>query len=448
MYRLLLASLALAACLAWAGSSALAQGGDEFQLPPVKLKPDRPTQIKPIPPTPDEREAPPAETPKETPPAEKPKETPPAEVPKVTPPAETPKETPPAEKPVEAPKVTPPPAKPAEAPKVEVPVETPKEIVLPPAAPPKKPTVIVKPPETPKKPPVIELPIEPAEEPPPTTIAKPAKAPAGATKAPSLELPAEPALPPPVTPKPAKAPALSMPPTAKEPNMAQVQKELAEAQVEPQPETDLTGLGEVGLVEETARTRKAYMRSLEALKDFYVSRANHTKIEWIDSELQAFEKVPRIQYLGVAELASPNLRPTQHIEAADQLYKEGLNYKDYPALPPGKKEYLKVAIEKFQAIIEKYPNSDKIAEAAFRLGEIYGGWYFQDWARAVQSYERCWQWDPSSSLPACFNAAKIYDDKLKNRVKAVELNNRVIATSQDDDLKRQAGDRIKALTGK
>jgi tetratricopeptide (TPR) repeat protein len=207
-------------------------------------------------------------------------------------------------------------------------------------------------------------------------------------------------------------------------------------------------MGEVGLVEEVARTRKAYGRALLALKDYYVSRATNTKIEWIDSELAAFDKVPKIQYLVVAELAGPNLRPTKHIEAADQLFKEGMNYKDYPAFPPGKKEYLKVAVEKFQTIIEKYPESDKIGDAAFRLGEMYGGWYFQDWARAVQSYQRCWQWDPGTPYPALFNAAKIYDEKLKNRVKAVELYNRVVVESKDQGLVGQAQDRIRALTGK
>jgi len=404
MYRFLLVVLTFVACLVWAGSTALAEGGDEFQLPPVKLKPDRPTQAKPIPPTPDERAAPPAETPKEPPPAEQPP------VP--------PKVAPPAEKAPEPPKVAPP--------------------VLAPKAPPV---------EAPKKPPTLELPTEPPAEPtPPPVLAKPAKAPAKTAK--PMELPPEPALPPPVTPKPAKAPDLALPPAGQEPRPTAVQKELVEAQVEPQPAVDLAGMGEVGLVEEVSRTRKAYARALTALKDYYVSRATVAKIQWIDSELAAFDKVPKIQYLVVAELAGPNLRPTRRIEAADQLHKEGINYKDYPAFPPGKKEYLKVALEKFQTIIEKYPESDKIADAAFRMGEIYGGWYFEDWARAVQSYERCWQWDPATPNPALFNAAKIYDDKLKNRVKAVELYNRVVAESKIEDHINQAQDRIRALTGK
>jgi len=419
MYRLLIALVALVACLTWAASTALAQASDEFQLPPVKLKPDRPAQAKPIPAMPDERVAPPAETPKETPPAEKPPEAP--KPPEVAPPAETPKVAPPAE----TPKVAPPP---------EVPAETPK-----------------KPPETPKKPLTLELPTEPPAEPtPPPVLARPAKTPAKApAKAPKT--PAfldEPTLPPPVTPKPAKAPDLALPPTGTEPRPTEVQKEIVEAQIEPQPEVDLAGMGEVGLAEEVARTRKAYGRALTALKDYYASRGNATKIEWIDSEIAAYDKVPKVQYLVVAELASPNLRPARRIAAGDQLYKEGLNYKDYPAFPPGKKDYLKVALEKFETIILKYPESDKIADAAFRMGEIYGGWYFEDWARAVQSYERCWQWDPATPHPALFNAAKIYDEKLKNRVKAVELYNRVVAESKNEDHVNQAQDRIRALTGK
>jgi len=162
----------------------------------------------------------------------------------------------------------------------------------------------------------------------------------------------------------------------------------------------------------------------------------------------AFEKVPKIQYLIVPELAGPDLRPARSIEAADQLYAEGVHYKDYPAFPPGKKDYLKIALEKFRKVIEKYPESDKIEDAAFRMGEIYGGWYFQDYGRAVQSYERCWQWNPKSEHPALFNAAKIYDEKLKNRVKAVELYNRVIAETTDEGKINEAQNRLRALTGR
>jgi len=249
--------------------------------------------------------------------------------------------------------------------------------------------------------------------------------------------------------KPKQPALLAAPGEPKRPTLpVELQAKTIEAQIGPKADADLTGLGEVGLVEEVARTRKAYGRALAALRHYYLGRGAVHKIEWATAEVGAFEKIPKVQYLIVAELAGPDLKPAQSLEAADQLYTEGLDYKDYPAFPPGKKDYLKIALEKFQTIIEKYPQSDKIDDAAFRMGEIYGGWYFNDFARAVQSYQRCWQWNPKSEHPALFNAAKIYDEKLKNRPKAVELYNRVIAETSDEAKINEAVTRLKALTGR
>jgi tetratricopeptide (TPR) repeat protein len=232
------------------------------------------------------------------------------------------------------------------------------------------------------------------------------------------------------------------------PKAIEIQKENVEAQVTPQPEEATPGLGEIGLVDEVTRARLAYQKALLTLKDFYMKRGNAVKTQWVDDELAGLDKTPKAQYLGVAELAGPGLKPTKRIDAADQLFKEGISFKDYPAFPPGKKDYLKTALEKFQTIIEKYPESDKIDDAAFRMGEIYGGWYFEDWTRAVQCYERCWQWNPKTIEPALLNAARIYEDKLKNRGKAIELYNRVITESPDTEQTKAAQDRLKALTGK
>jgi len=414
MSRFVLLFGTVAVCVVWVGADAFAQA-TEFQLPPVKLKPDRPTKVKPIPPTPDEREAP-----KETPPEDKPLKPPKKAPPVIAKPAKTPKETPPAGTPTEPPAKLPrPPKTPAKS--REEAVKEAEEFF----------GIGEKKPATPPK----ETAVTPADLPMPKPVAEPK--------------PEQPA----VLAVPGKAkqptPLEALEAQKKPPRPLDLQAETVEAQVAPKVEMDLGGLGEVGLVEAVARARKAYDRALKALKDFYAARGTSHKIEWADSEIAAFEKVPKVQYLIVAELAGPDLRPTQSIEAADQLYTEGLDYKNYPAFPPGKKEYLKVALEKFRTIIEKYPQSDKIDDAAFRTGEIYGGWYFQDWARAVQAYQRCWEWNPKTEHPALFNAAKIYDERLKNRVKAVELYNRVVAEYTRDEAKvNEAQNRLRALTGR
>jgi TolA-binding protein len=533
MFRSGIVLAAVAVCGLWLGSTNLWAQDEEYLLPPVKLKPDRPTTAKPIPPTSDDRgtlTAPPVETPK-APPVETPTPTvaapvlPPVETPSPTvaapvlPPVETPSPTvaapkaptpptldplppppPELEVPIEMPKA------PVETPKAPVapPVETPKIVVTPPVVTP-TPTVAAPPVVTPTA--TIMTPTPPVVVPTPTVAAPPIVVPPVVTPTPTVAAPKvlipdtlpppppELIMPPdvpeaievptpitpvpaPKTPTPAPAPPKAVAPKTVAPKApvtpadgnlppmppdlrsgppvevavparsGEIQRTNVEAQVEPSVEPDLTGLGELGLADEVARSRKAYGRALLALKEYYQARANVAKLEWINSELDAFNKVPKMQYLTMTEKAGPTLHALKHVEAADQLYKEAVNYKDYPALPPGKKDYLKTALEKFQTLIEKYPDSDKISDAAFRLGEIYGGWYYQDYARAVQAYERCWQWDPKTRNPAVFNAAKIYDDKLKNRAKAVELYNRVMAESQDQDLINQSRERIRALTGK
>jgi len=52
MYRFSLVLAAIGAILFCAAGHALAQAGSEYQLPPVKLKPERPITTQPIPPTP------------------------------------------------------------------------------------------------------------------------------------------------------------------------------------------------------------------------------------------------------------------------------------------------------------------------------------------------------------------------------------------------------------
>jgi len=423
MHRFAIPLIVLAAAAMVLPGPALAQTA-EFELPPVRLKPDRPTETKPIPPTPDDREAEPSE--EEAEPSEEEAEPSEEEAEPSEEEAEpSEEEAEPSEKEVEQPEKAPPVKEAGEGGEGE------KSAPEAPEAEKAKPSK-----EVPLKPETHEEgePPTPADLPMPEATGEPP-----GTGPKTIALPEDEG-PPPVPEAP--------PGEESEPRPTDVQAEAVEAQVTPTVEPDLTGMGEVGHVEAVAAARKQYRRTLEALREYYGNRGNNTKIEWVDSELQGFEKTPKPRYLLAAEIAGPDLQPTKHIEAADQLYQEGLDYKNYPAFPPGKKGYLKIALEKFRTVIEKYPQSNQIDDAAFRMGEIYGGWYFQDYARAVQSYERCWQWDPETKHPARFKAAKIFEEKLKNRAKAVELYNEVIAHTDNEDLARQAQERIRTLTGR
>jgi Tfp pilus assembly protein PilF len=78
-----------------------------------------------------------------------------------------------------------------------------------------------------------------------------------------------------------------------------------------------------------------------------------------------------------------------------------------------------------------YPESDKIDDAAFQLGEIHKDYLPKQEALAVTWYERAWTWNPQTPYPARYNAAVVCDYRLNDRDKALELYRQVLAEETD-----------------
>jgi TolA-binding protein len=101
----------------------------------------------------------------------------------------------------------------------------------------------------------------------------------------------------------------------------------------------------------------------------------------------------------------------------------------------------------FREILEKYPNSDKIADVAYQLGDIYESRAFKQYDRAARYFERSFQWVKGSRTDARLRAATLYDRQLNERGKAIELYREEIAHDTDADRIRQAERRLGELTG-
>ena len=95
-------------------------------------------------------------------------------------------------------------------------------------------------------------------------------------------------------------------------------------------------------------------------------------------------------------------------------------------------------------LIEKYPTSDKIALAAFYIGDIYRE-YVRNYPLAVKWFERAWQWDPNITEPARFQAATVHDIRLHNPIKAIELYRAAIELETNRSNARFAERRIPEL---
>jgi hypothetical protein len=213
----------------------------------------------------------------------------------------------------------------------------------------------------------------------------------------------------------------------------------------------VVGNTEVDLVERMVEHRSAYLHSLEALRDYYRDQGYLTKQSWADFELAGLKRVQTFRYVMDAEIPAQRLRPEESIASADAMYDRGIELMrkgGHGGLPALYREGPMVeAVGVFRELIEQHPGSDKIDDAAFMLGEIHKEYLKNQELIAVQWYERSFTWDPATPHPARFQAAVVYDYRLHDRDRALELYRLVL---QEETSRRSNVDfatrRIEQLT--
>jgi hypothetical protein len=206
------------------------------------------------------------------------------------------------------------------------------------------------------------------------------------------------------------------------------------------------------LVEYVVTARNAYLGAVDWLLATYDKEDNAYRGEFVRSIKKRFDPIRIYMYFPAAEIPGPNLRPSEVIREADELFarahrlfREGKGLLHTFASTSYRKE--RQALLLFMELIQKYPTSNKIALSAYYIGDIYKE-YFNEDVRAVMWYERAWQWDPNITEPARFQAATVYDLRLHNPEKAVECYATAIKYEQFNQSNvRFATQRIKELTG-
>jgi len=185
---------------------------------------------------------------------------------------------------------------------------------------------------------------------------------------------------------------------------------------------------EVDLIEQVAINRQAYQRALETLMAHYMQSGNNIKLQWAQKELDALNTMPQYDYIVDATVAGPDLKASASIPQADELYDEAVKlHKEATTLLLFKdNSLLRLALDKYNEVIRKHPTSDKIDDAAFKAGEIYG--HFNDYSIALVYFQRAFQWDAATPYPARFKAAYILDYQVHNRGEALELYRQAVET--------------------
>jgi len=183
---------------------------------------------------------------------------------------------------------------------------------------------------------------------------------------------------------------------------------------------NLSQAGETDIVEQIAINRRAYEQGLELLIRYYTKTGNNMKLNWAEKELMALDSIPQYKYIIEAEILESNLRASNSIIEADELYNSAeQSEKEARVLFIGKdNEKLREALDKYDRLIRNYPTSDKIDDAAFNAGVIYED--FKDYSIALLYFRRAYQWDPDTPHPARFRSARILDKRLHRYAEALE----------------------------
>jgi TolA-binding protein len=203
----------------------------------------------------------------------------------------------------------------------------------------------------------------------------------------------------------------------------------------------------VELVERAIAARREYENSLRALHAHYTKAGDKKRLDWAQQELMAYHLMFKPSYnLDVKDVPPADLVPESPIPEANELYRVALSYKDRGfgndyILNQRRAEVL------FREILEKYKTSDKIAEVAYQLGELYESKAYRQYDRAAKYYERSAQWVKGSRTDALMRAATLYDRQVNDRVKAIEMYRAAISRDVDPDRIQQAERRLAELTG-
>ena len=210
----------------------------------------------------------------------------------------------------------------------------------------------------------------------------------------------------------------------------------------------LSGADEHLLVEYVVQARGQYLQELQDLATFYRSGDLQSyKGLRVANTYDRFDPVRTYMYFFEAEMPPAKSRPAAVIPAADELFAEAYKLHRSGKVLPGITDYGKQrrALGMFLELVRKYPNSTKCPLSAYYIADIYKE-YFNEDVRAVQWYQRAWQWDPNIIQPAYYQAAVVYDFRLQNKAKAVALYRKAIEANRGNV--RYARQRIEELAGK
>jgi TolA-binding protein len=205
--------------------------------------------------------------------------------------------------------------------------------------------------------------------------------------------------------------------------------------------------GDVEIVERLLAARKEYQITLEALRTHYIGTGDIERGRWAEEELVQYHRIPKHAFRLELDVPPPTLDANKNIPEANELYRQAMKYKD----KGWGQDYIDNqhrAELLLQQLLTNYPQSDKLSDAAYQLGDIYESKAFRQYERAAAYFERCFQWNPKTHFDARMRAARLYERYQSERSHAIEIYKEITTHETDHKRVEEAQKKLTELSGK
>ena len=204
---------------------------------------------------------------------------------------------------------------------------------------------------------------------------------------------------------------------------------------------------DIEIVERLLASRKEYQATLESLRAFYIGSGDIEKARWAEEELIQYHRINKYCFCLQLDVPPPTLQGHYNIPEANELYRQAMKYKDH--------SYGQDYIDNqhraellLQQLLTNYPQSDKISDSAYMLGDIYESKPFHQYDRAAAYFERCFQWNPKTHFDARLRAARLYERYQSERGHALEIYREIISHEVDPKRVEEAQRKVTELSKK
>lgn len=199
------------------------------------------------------------------------------------------------------------------------------------------------------------------------------------------------------------------------------------------------------MVERLIAARKEYQETLEALRTLYISTGDIQRARWAEEELMQYHRINKQAFRLALDVPPPNLQALHNIPQANELYRQAMTFKD----KGWGTDYIDNqhrAELLLQQLLTKHPQSDKISDTAYQLGDIYESRAYRQLERSAEYFKRCYQWNPKTQYDARLRAARLFE-RLNQTSQAMEIYKEITVREVDPRRYEEAQRRLQALSG-